>query len=115
MTRGKARRTAADEAEIEALRKAGFKIDRAWALKEAAILWQCSTAKDALMVFNKVVLLGDPQPACADQTSCTDDEAYLYGILIYTRHPFTNAASACSVWKTGTALSRALVRRTCFK
>ncbi len=54
LVKGKARRTAEDEREIEALRRAGFKVGRAWSIKEAANgIWQCSTAKAALAEFSK--------------------------------------------------------------
>lgn len=94
LVRGKARRSAADEAEIEALQKAGFKVGRAWALKEAAnIVWQCSTAKDALASFNKWYAWAIRSRLVPIKRAARMMKRYLYGILKYTRHPFTNAAS----------------------
>jgi transposase len=52
--RGAAKRTAEDEAQIAALRRVGYKVGRAWALKEAArAIWECSTPENALSVFQK--------------------------------------------------------------
>ena len=92
LVKGKARRTPEDEAEIEALRKAGFKVGRAWSIKEAAnVIRQCSTARAALTEFNKWygwAIRSRLQPI---KRAARMMKKYLYGILKYTRHPFTNA------------------------
>lgn len=92
LVRGKARRTAEDEAEIQALRKAGFKVGRAWSIKEAAnSIWQCSTAKDALAEFKKWYGWAIRSRLHPIKEAARMMKRYLYGILKYTRHPFTNA------------------------
>jgi transposase len=94
LMRGKANRTAEEEAEIRALRRAGFKVGRAWAIKEAiGVIWQCRSMRDALREFNKWygwVLRSRLEPMKrAGQTI----KRYLYGVLRYVRHRYTNAAS----------------------
>jgi transposase len=92
LVKGKARRTAEDEAEIQALRKAGFKVGRAWSIKEAAnTIWQCATAKAALAEFNKWYGWAIRSRLAPVKRAARMMKRYLYGILKYTRHPFTNA------------------------
>lgn len=92
LVRGSANRTAADEAEIQALRRAGFKVGRAWAIKEAANkIWQSSSAKKALAEFNKWYAWATRSRLAPIKRAARMMRSYLYGILKYARHPFTNA------------------------
>ena len=94
LVRGKAKRTEEEELFLAALRKAGFKVGRAWAIKEAATeIWHCSTAREALAVFRKWygwAMRSRLQPI---KRAARMMKRYLYGILKYTRHPFTNAGT----------------------
>jgi transposase len=92
LVRGRAIRTAADEAEIRALQRAGFKVGRAWAIREAAsAIWQCSTAAEALAVFNRWYGWAIRSRLAPIKRAARMMKKYLYGILKYTNHPFTNA------------------------
>lgn len=92
LVRGKATRTPEDEAEIRALQKAGFKVGRAWSIKEAAnAIWQCDTARDALAVFSKWYGWAIRSRLAPIKRAARMMKRYLYGILKYTNHPFTNA------------------------
>lgn len=92
LVRGKARRTEEDEAEIQALRRAGYKVGRAWSIKEAAnAIWQCSSAKAALREFTKWYSWAIRSRLAPIKRAARTMKRYLYGILKYARHPFTNA------------------------
>lgn len=92
LVKGKARRTPEDEAEIQVLRKAGFKVGRAWSIKEAANgIWQRRTAKEALQEFKKWYGWAIRSRLAPIKRAARMMKRYLYGILKYARHPFTNA------------------------
>ncbi len=92
LVRGAAKRTAADEAELTALRRSGFKVGRAWALKEAArSLWECATAETALRAFQRWYRWAMRSRLEPMKRAARTMKRYLYGILQYARHPFTNA------------------------
>lgn len=92
LVRGKARRTAEDEQVLAMLRKAGFKVGRAWAIKEAAAaIWECSSAKEAMAVFRKWYGWAMRSRLDPIKRAARMMKKYLYGILKYARHPFTNA------------------------
>lgn len=92
LVRGAAKRTAEDEAQIAALRRAGYKVGRAWALKEAArAIWECPTPEEALSVFQKWYRWAMRSKLEPMKRAARTIKRYLYGILQYTRHPFTNA------------------------
>ena len=94
LVRGKSTRTADDEAILAVLRKAGFKVGRAWAIKEAAVeIWHCTTAKEALAVFKKWYGWAMRSRLEPIKRAARTMKKYLYGILKYTRHPFTNAGT----------------------
>ena len=94
LMKGKARRTAKDEAEIAALRRAGFKVGRAWSIKEAAnIIWQCSTTGQALSEFTKWYGWAIRSRLAPIIKAARMMRHYLYGILKYTRHRSTNAGT----------------------
>lgn len=92
LVKGKAHRTAADDAQIRALQRAGFKVGRAWAIKEAAnILWQCTTVKQALAEFKKWYAWAIRSRLAPIMRAARMMKHYLYGILKFARHRFTNA------------------------
>lgn len=92
LVKGKKRRSAQDEAEIHALRRAGFKVGRAWMIKEAAnALWQCTTSKAAMKVFTRWYSWAIRSRLEPIKRAARMMKHYLYGILKYARHPFTNA------------------------
>ena len=94
LVRGTAKRTAQDEAEIAALRRAGFKVGRAWSLKEAArSIWECPTAKAAMQQFQKWYGWAMRSRLTPMKRAARTMKKYLYGILKYTNHPFTNAST----------------------
>jgi transposase len=92
LVRGTRRRTAEDLAEIEALRKAGYKVGRAWAIKEAAnVIWQCRTAMEAHAEFDRWYSWAIRSRLPAIKKAARTMKDHLYGILKFIRHPFTNA------------------------
>ena len=92
LVKGTKRRTTADEAEIEALKRAGYKVGRAWSIKEAANgIWQCSTANTALAEFKKWYGWAIRSRLAPVKRAARMMKKYLYGILQYTRYPYTNA------------------------
>jgi transposase len=94
LLKGKRRRTAEDEAEIEALRRAGFKVGRAWLIKEAATrIWERASVADATAEFRKWYSWAIRSRLEPIKRAARMMKRYLYGILQYTRHPYTNAKS----------------------
>lgn len=92
LVRGSRRRTAQDEADIAALRKAGFKVGRAWAIKEAAYgIWKHRTLKGAFAEFHRWYGWAVRSRLPAMKRAARTLNRYLYGILRYIRHPYTNA------------------------
>jgi len=90
--KGMKRRTGADRWLIGQLRRAGLKVGRAWAIKEAAAkLWTYHSATWALKYFTRwygwaIRSRLEPMKRVARMM-----RRYLDGILAYLRHPYTNA------------------------
>lgn len=90
--KGEGRRSARDEALIRTAQEAGFKVGRAWALKEAAReLWNCATPAAARAFFRKWYrwTLDSQLPPLIKAARTL--RRYLYGILRYIEQPYTNA------------------------
>lgn len=90
--KGAARRSWSDRCIIRQARRAGLKVGRAWALKEAARkLWTYRSATWALKYFTRwygwaIRSRLTPMIRVAQMM-----KRYLYGILAYLRHLYTNA------------------------
>lgn len=92
LLRGEKRRTEADEERIRQLQESGLKVGLAWALKERALeFWKCPTATSALQFFEnweRHVEASGLQPM---RRVATMMRKYMYGLLAYIWHPYTNA------------------------
>lgn len=90
--KGSARRTAAENELIQALRKAGFKLGRAWSIKESATeIWMSADPAEALRVFKRWYGWAIRSRLEPVKRAARMMKRYLYGILTYTRHRYTNA------------------------
>jgi transposase len=94
LLKGRRRRTPEDEAEIAALRKAGFKVGRAWIIKEAADrIWACASASEAAAEFRKWYSRAIRSRLEPIKRAARLMKSHLYGILRYAEHRYTNAKS----------------------
>jgi len=90
--RGEHRRSRRDLLRITALRRAGFKVGRAWALKEAIRkLWRYRSLTWATKFFRKWYGWAMRSRLGPVKQAAQMMQHYLYGILAYLRHPYTNA------------------------
>jgi transposase len=94
LLKGRRRRTPEDEAEIAALRKAGFKVGRAWLIKEAADrIWACVSASEAAAEFRKWYSWAIRSRLDPIKRVARLMKNHLYGILRYAEQRYTNAKS----------------------
>jgi transposase len=94
LLKGRRRRTPEDEAEIAALRRAGFKVGRAWLIKESADrIWACVSASDASAEFRKWYSWAIRSRLEPIKRVARLMKGHLYGILRYAEHRYTNAKS----------------------
>ena len=90
--RGKATREARHNRAIEQLRKAGLKVGRAWAIKESATrLWSFKRLSAAKAFFTRWYRWATHSRLPSVVKAAKTMKHYLYGILAFTRHPYTNA------------------------
>lgn len=90
--RGKDRRTAALEAQLKAFQRAGFKVGRAWAIKEAARgLWEKPNFAQAMRLFRKWYFWATHSRLEPVIRAAKTVKYWLWGILRYQIHRFTNA------------------------
>lgn len=94
LLKGRRRRTPEDEAEIAALRKAGYKVGRAWMIKEAAErIWTCVSEFEAAAEFRKWYNWAIRSGLEPIKRAARLMKGHLYGILRYAEHRYTNAKS----------------------
>ena len=94
LLKGKRRRTPEDEAEIRALREAGFKVGRAWMIKEAADrIWACVSESEAAAEFRKWYSWAIRSRLEPIKRAARLMKGHLHGILRYAEHRYTNAKS----------------------
>ncbi|MFQ5891149.1 MAG: ISL3 family transposase [Gemmatimonadota bacterium] len=90
--KGAARRSPEDRQLIQQLRRAGYKVGRAWAIKEAAgKLWQYRSMSWALKYFRRWYGWAVRSRLAPVIRVAKMMKHYLAGILAYLRHPYTNA------------------------
>jgi len=90
--RGGRNRSASDRDRIEVMRRAGYKVGRAWAIKEAASdLWTSRTRADAESLFRSWYGWVTHSRLPAMIKAAKTLKHYLWGILTYIEHPYTNA------------------------
>jgi transposase len=90
--KGQDRRSERDEALIRTAQRAGFKVGRAWALKEAAReFWNCATPAAAQAFFQQWYRWALDSQLPPVIKAARTVRRYLYGILRYTEQPYTNA------------------------
>jgi transposase len=94
LLKGRRRRTPEDEAEIAALRKAGFKVGRAWSIKEAAErIWASLSVSEAAVEFRKWYNHAIRSRLEPIKRVARLLKGHLYGILRFAEHRYTNAKS----------------------
>jgi transposase len=90
--RGLNRRTAASTQRLETLRRAGFKVGRAWAIKEAArALWEATDFAEAMAIFRRWYFWATHSRLKPVIAAARMIRRWLWGILRYHVHPYTNA------------------------
>jgi transposase len=90
--RGEQTRTPETEAYLHELRAAGFKVGRAWAIKEAARgLWTAANFADAMSFYRKWYFWATHSRLAPVITAANTVKYWLWGILRYHVHRFTNA------------------------
>lgn len=90
--RGKATRQRRDNRAIHQLRKAGLKVGRAWAIKESVTqLWSYKRPSAAKAFFTRWYRWATHSRLPSMIKAAKTLKSYLYGILAFTRHPYTNA------------------------
>jgi len=90
--KGVVRRTPGDRVAIDALRKAGLKVGRAWAIKEAiGTLWDYRSAAWARKYFHRWYYWATHSQLPPIIRAAKTLKRYLAGILAYLKHPYTNA------------------------
>jgi transposase len=93
--KGAATRSRADRRLIRQARRAGLKVGRAWAIKEAARkLWAYHSATWALKYFTRWYGWAIRSRLAPMIQVARMMKRYLYGILAYLRHRYTNALTA---------------------
>lgn len=90
--RGKDRRTAEVEVQLRAFHRAGFKVGRAWAIKEAARgFWEKPNFTEAMHLFRKWYFWATHSRLEPIIRAARTVKYWLWGILRYQTHRFTNA------------------------
>lgn len=90
--RGSATRKPKHNRAIAQLRKSGLKVGRAWAIKESARqLWTYQRLSAAHAFFKRWYQWATHSRLPSVVKAAKTLKHYLYGILAYTRHPYTNA------------------------
>ena len=90
--RGKATREARHNRAIDQLRRAGLKVGRAWAIKESATrLWAYKRLSAAKKFFARWYWWATHSRLPSIVKAAKTLKSYLYGILAFTRFPYTNA------------------------
>lgn len=90
--RGKDRRTAELEAQLRAFHRAGFKVGRAWAIKEAARgFWETGNLTEAMALFRKWYFWATHSRLQPIIRAAKTVRYWLWGILRYQTHRYTNA------------------------
>jgi transposase len=90
--RGARTRSDDDQEKIEVMRRAGFKVGRAWAIKEAvADLWSAQTRDEGMKIFTKWYGWVARSRLPAMKKAAKTLKHYLSGILAYIEQPYTNA------------------------
>lgn len=90
--RGRTTRTRKQNRAIAELRKAGLKVGRAWAIKETLTsLWTYRRPSAALRFFSRWYGWAVRSQLPAIVRAAKTVKNYLYGILAFTKHPYTNA------------------------
>ncbi len=89
---GPERRTAALEAQLAGLRRAGLKVGRAWALREALReIWTAANRQEAEIAFRRWYRWATHSRLAPMIYAAKTVERWLWGILRYHLYPFTNA------------------------
>ncbi len=92
--RGRKTRTRAMLNRIAQLQRSGLKVGRAWAIKEAIVsLWKYRMPSAALRFFQRWYGWAVRSRLPAVRKAAQMMKRYLYGILAYTKRPYTNARS----------------------
>ncbi|MGH7539462.1 MAG: ISL3 family transposase [Gemmatimonadota bacterium] len=87
-----ARRTPKDRVAIAAFRKAGLKVGRAWAIKEAiGKLWDYRSTAWARKYFDRWYYWATHSQLPSIIRAAKTMKRYLTGTLAYLKHPCTNA------------------------
>ena len=90
--RGKATRKAKHNRAIGQLRRAGLKVGRAWAIKESVTrLWTYKRVSAAQAFFTRWYGWAARSRLPSMIKAAKTLKHYLYGILAFTQHPYTNA------------------------
>lgn len=90
--RGNRTRSAADRERTESMRRSGYKVGRAWAIKEAAAdLWAAKTRDGGESLFKSWYSWVARSRLPAMSKAAKTLKHYLGGILAYIDHPYTNA------------------------
>lgn len=90
--KGVARRSRQELLQIRALCRSGLKVGRAWAIKEAVRkLWNFRSLTWALKFFRKWYGWATRSRLQPMITAARTLKHYLYGVLAFIRHPYTNA------------------------
>jgi transposase len=89
---GPERRTAALEAQLAGLRRAGLKVGRAWALREALReIWEAASQEEAEVAFRRWYRWATHSRLAPMIYAAKTVKRWLWGILRYHLYPYTNA------------------------
>ncbi len=90
--RGAKKRSDSDRELIASMRRAGYKVGRAWGIKEAAAeLWTAATKSAALQLFSEWYAWVIRSRLAPMKKAAKTLKYYLAGILAYAEKPYTNA------------------------